>query len=97
MFSQYETAEKTVTIILDGLPRKVPADISVAAAVLGTGKTHTRISPVTGDPRSPFCMMGICYECLMEIDGQRDQQSCQTMVKEGMKINLQLGVNGDGK
>jgi len=86
-----------VTIILDGSPHKVPADISVAAAVLSTGKTHMWISPVTGDPRAPFCMMGVCYECLMEIDGQKDRQSCQTIVQEGMKINRQLRVNGDGK
>lgn len=97
MFSSYEKKEKTVTIILDGRSENVPKGVSVAAAVLGTGEKHIRISPVTGEPRSPFCMMGVCYECLMKIDGERDRQSCQVEVKEGMKIDRQMQVNGDCK
>lgn len=90
MFSPYEKAEKTVTIILDGRPETVPAEISVAAAVLGTGVKQIRVSPITGEPRAPFCLMGVCYECLMEIDGKKDQQSCQVEVREGMTINRQM-------
>lgn len=90
MFSSFDVPEKTVTIILDGAARKVPVGISVAAAVLGMGHKHTRVSPVSGEPRAPYCMMGVCYECLMEIDGRKDQQSCQVQVKEGMKVNRQI-------
>jgi predicted molibdopterin-dependent oxidoreductase YjgC len=97
MFSSYEEKEKTVTIILDGRPEKVSKGVSVAAAVLGTGEKQIRRSPVTGEPRSPFCLMGVCYECLMEIDGEQDRQSCQVEVREGMKINRQMQVIGDGK
>ena len=97
MFSSYEKIEKTVTIILDGRSEKVSKEVSVAAAVLGTGEMQIRRTPVTGEPRSPFCLMGVCYECLMEIDGEKDRQSCQVEVKEGMKINRQMQVNGDGK
>jgi D-hydroxyproline dehydrogenase subunit gamma len=97
MFSSYETVKKTVTITLDGKSQKVPAGVSVAAAVLGTGKTHTRTSPVSGEPRAPFCMMGVCYECLMEIDGHKDQQSCQIQIKEGMVITRQTRVNREEK
>ena len=90
MFSSYDVTEKTVNIILDGTALRVPAKISVAAAVLGTGHTHTRVSPVNGEFRAPYCMMGVCYECLMEIDGRKDQQSCQVQVKNGMKVNRQI-------
>ncbi len=90
MFRLYEKIEKTVTIILDGRPETVPAEVSVAAAVLSTGAKQTRVSPITGEPRSPFCLMGVCYECLMEIDGKKDQQACQMEVREGMKINRQM-------
>ena len=97
MFSPYETTKQTVTIILDGKPQRVPAGVSVAAAILGTGKTHTRTSLISGEPRAPFCMMGVCYECLLEIDSRKDQQSCQVQVKEGMIINRQIGTNGEEK
>ncbi|MDA3791661.1 MAG: (2Fe-2S)-binding protein [Desulfobacula sp.] len=97
MFSSYEKNEKTVMILLDGRPEKVPEGVSAAAAVLGTGEKHIRVSPVTGEPRSPFCLMGVCYECLMEIDGEKDRQSCQVEVKEGMKINRQMQMDGEGQ
>jgi predicted molibdopterin-dependent oxidoreductase YjgC len=95
MFRPYEKIEKTVTIILDGKPETIPAQVSVASAVLGKGIKHIRVSPVTGEPRAPFCLMGVCYECLMEIDGEKDRQSCQVEVKEGMKVNRQM--NGHDK
>ncbi len=95
MFSLYDVTDKTVTIILDGIPQEVPVGISVAAAVLGKGHVHTRVSPVSGEPRAPYCMMGVCYECMMEIDGLKDQQSCQIQVREGMTVNRQILIMED--
>jgi predicted molibdopterin-dependent oxidoreductase YjgC len=37
-------------------------------------------------------MMGVCYDCLVTIDGQANQQGCMTAVREGMKIERQLGA-----
>jgi len=41
----------------------------VAAAVLGSNLDAVRTTPVSGEPRMPYCLMGVCFECLMEIDG----------------------------
>jgi len=78
-----------VTITLDGLPTALPGGINVAAALLGIGEIIFRISPSSQKPCSPHCLMGVCYECLMEIDGI-NRQACMTTVTEGMVINRHL-------
>ena len=50
---------------------------------------YTSIHPLTGERRAPFCMMGTCFECLVEIDGQPNRQACLTIVREGMDIKRQ--------
>ncbi len=80
-----------VNISIDGQPVQVPAGESVAAAVLAHGLEYSRTTPVTGAPRAPFCLMGVCYECLMVIDGIPNQRACMTSVREGMLIETQRG------
>lgn len=82
---------ETVHITFDGKDVESPAGISVAAAVLGHAHAgHTCNHPVDGSPRAPYCLMGVCFECLMEINGKPDVQSCLVNVEEGMIINRQL-------
>ena len=65
---------------------------TVAAALLVAGEVHLRTSPVSGGGRAPYCWMGVCFECLLEIDGQPNQQSCLILVKEGMRVRRQSPV-----
>ncbi len=82
---------ETVFLEIEGKRVSAAAGDSVAAAMLLAGFGHTRTTPVSGETRAPFCMMGICFECLVEIDGAPNQQACQTLVREGMKVRLQRG------
>ena len=90
MFKMLEAAAGQVAIELDGVEVSVPADVSVAAALLYLDKIPLRHSAVHGSPRAPFCMMGICFECLIEVDGVVDQRACQIPVRAGMRLRLQL-------
>jgi predicted molibdopterin-dependent oxidoreductase YjgC len=83
--------QPTVTITIEDRQIEVPATDSVAAAMLGAGIVATRTTPVSGAPRGPYCMMGTCFECLVEIDGVSNQQACRTQVREGMQIAVQQG------
>jgi len=81
----------TVHITFDNKKLEVPAGISVAAAVLGhahPGETYRH--DLDDSARAPYCLMGVCFECLLEINGQPDIQSCLVTVQEGMTVNRQL-------
>src|SRR5688572_19632331 len=80
-----------VTVTLDGDAIRVPGDLSAAAAVLLHGGA-SRTTPVSGSSRAPYCMMGVCFDCLMEIDGVPNRQACLVPVAEGMRIRRQQGA-----
>jgi len=81
-----------VSISIDGETFEVPAGETVAAAILtSSALPFTRTTHISNSPRAPFCLMGVCYECLMIIDGQSNQRSCKVFVEEGMSINTQQG------
>ena len=82
----------SVAITINGKPFRAPQGCTAAAAVLLAGVSSTRATPVTGAPRAPYCMMGVCFECLMEIDGVANQQACLVPITDGMRINAQLGA-----
>ena len=90
-FPQTKPVE-TITVMINGIAVDVPPGITVAAAVLTQHIPFTRTTPVSNSPRAPFCMMGVCYECLMVIDGKANMRSCQQIVCEGMNIECQQGV-----
>lgn len=94
MFKLLADAPEQVVVELDEVEVSVPAGVSVAAALLYLGKLPTRYSPVTGTARAPFCMMGACFECIVEIDGV-SQRACQCQVEAGMRLRRQLGKAGD--
>lgn len=73
-----------MTIYLDGRTITVERGTTVAAAMLNAGVSVFRES-VSGEPRAPLCGMGVCYECMVTIDGQREL-SCQTLCQQGMRI-----------
>jgi D-hydroxyproline dehydrogenase subunit gamma len=65
---------------------------SVAAALLAAGLRGMRATPVSGAPRAPWCMMGVCFDCLMDIDGVASRQACMVTVAEGMQVRRQRGA-----
>jgi len=83
---------KQVTICFEGKMMQAPEGVSVAAALLANGVRHFKSSIVGQMPRAPYCMMGVCFECLVEIDDMPARQSCLITVREGMQIRRQLGA-----
>ena len=67
-----------------------PGD-TLAAALLAAGVDVFRATPVSGAPRAPYCMMGACFECLVEVDGRPAVQACMTEVRQDMDVRRQMG------
>jgi len=81
-----------VEVLVDGQTISVPEGASAAAAVLVAGLPALRSTPVGGAPRLPYCMMGVCFDCLAEIDGVPNRQACMVTVAPGMRIAPQRGA-----
>ena len=86
-----EPGAAAVEVVVEGRRVVVPAGASAAAAFLIAGILSIRESPVDGAPRAPYCMMGVCFECLAEIDGVPNRQSCMVEARPGMRLERQLG------
>jgi predicted molibdopterin-dependent oxidoreductase YjgC len=65
---------------------------NVASALLAAGIISTRRTAISGAPRGPFCMMGACFECLAEVDGRQNVQTCMTPVHDGIRVMPQRGA-----
>lgn len=87
-----DTQRDVVAVTIDGAPFDARAGDTVAAALLASGRLATRTTPISGAPRGPFCMMGVCFDCLVTVDDVPNQQACLVAVAPGMRIRTQHGA-----
>lgn len=91
--SDSSPSSSNVTLRFDDHPITAPAGVSIAAALLLNGVGPFRATPVTSAPRAPYCMMGVCFDCLVEVDGIASRQACLTPIREGMIVRRQQGAS----
>ena len=89
MFRRLHEATDGVTITLDGVAVRAAAGETVAAVILASGNPACRQTPESGADRAPFCMMGACFDCLVDIDGIPNRQGCLVEVRDGMAVRRQ--------
>jgi len=87
----HDPGPDALTVFIDGVPVPTEQGESVAAVLLRQPQGWSRTTPVSQTPRAPYCMMGVCFECLVEIDGRGSVQGCMTPVENGMQIARQQG------
>jgi hypothetical protein len=95
LFRRLRDAPRVVRVELDGETVMAGELDTVASLLLGSvAPDRYRRSAASGLPRAPLCMMGVCFECLVEIDGQTNQQGCLVRVRDGMRIRRQIPEAG---
>lgn len=85
-------SHRAVTIHVQGRPISAREGDSLAIALLNAGVVPFRQTPVSGEPRAPLCLMGVCFDCLVEVDGNQNVQSCMVEVNDGMRVQLPTGA-----
>jgi predicted molibdopterin-dependent oxidoreductase YjgC len=85
------TAGTALSFSFDGRPLSGRDGDTVAASLLANGITTCRTTPVSGTPRAPYCLMGVCFECLVVIDGVGNRQGCMVPLRDGRRIETQTG------
>jgi len=97
MFKRLGDTGATLTVTIDGKPVRARIGDTVASAMLVAGIDRCRTTPVSGAPRAPYCLMGVCFECLVSVDGVGSRQGCLVPVRDGMKVETQLGKREAGR
>ena len=97
MFRKLHEPDGTaVTIHIDGAPVSAEPGESVAAVLLRQRPLWSRTTPVTQSRRAPYCMMGVCFDCLAQVDGEASVQTCLRQVRDGMRVERQQGKRSVG-
>jgi sarcosine oxidase subunit alpha len=97
MFKRLDEKATKLAIKIDGRTIEAREGDTVAAAMLAAGVDHCRTTAVSGTPRAPYCLMGICFDCLVTIDGVGNRQGCLVPVRAGMAIETQAGKREAGR
>lgn len=84
-------------IDVDGQPILAYAGETVAAALFANGKRILRYTSKRREPRSLYCGIGVCYDCLVTVDGLPNQRACMTQVKPGLVVRTQRVVEFGGR
>ncbi|MEZ2408615.1 putative molibdopterin-dependent oxidoreductase YjgC [Bosea sp. OAE752] len=92
MFQRLDLREFDTSFTFAG--RAIPAreGENLAAAILRADIKAFRSTPRSGAPRGPYCMMGVCFECLVTVDGEPNRQACLEIVHGGMVVEPQAGA-----
>jgi predicted molibdopterin-dependent oxidoreductase YjgC len=97
MFKRLGETGSTLTLKVDGKAIRARIGDTVASAMLAAGIDHCRTTPISGAPRAPYCLMGVCFECLVMVDGVGSRQGCLVPVREGMVVETQIGKREAGR
>lgn len=65
---------------------------SIGAALLAAGHRSWRTTRRQGAPRGLFCGIGICFDCLVTVNGRPNQLACLTEAGQGDEVEPQEGV-----
>jgi len=82
---------------IDGEPATGFDGDTVAAALLLAGRVVFRETAVSRSARGPYCLMGACHDCYVEIDGVANQQACLIPLRDGMQVSTQHGKREFGR
>ncbi len=82
-----EHIDEGAVIVVDGRAIPLRAGQSVGAVLVSAGIRAWRTTRKNGRPRGLFCGIGICYDCLLTIDGRPNQRACLTAARPGMRVS----------
>jgi len=82
-------AKREVRFTFNGQPFKGVEGQSISAALMATGVRELRKTRFDGEPRLIFCGIGICFDCVVTVDGVSNQRACLVEINDGAKIESQ--------
>ena len=77
---------KLLDVQVDGKRVEAFSGETIAAVFFSNGIRIFRYTRKNKKPRGIYCGMGVCYDCLVTVDGIHNVRACVTSVKDGMRI-----------
>ena len=79
-------------IIVDGEKIIAYGGETIAGALIANGRRAFRHTAKKHEPRGMYCGIGVCYECMMIVNGVPNTLTCQTMATPGCRVETQDGL-----
>ncbi len=79
----------------EGQPIQAHPGETLGAALTAAGITTFRTTRGQGRPRGLFCGIGICFDCLVVVDGRPNRRACLTPARPGAVVRMQTGTAED--
>ena len=89
MFRHINGDKTDITIFVDEKPTNASSGETVAAVLLRENIYAVHTTP-NGEARGPYCMMGVCFDCMVTLENRQSEQACQIDATEGLKIYLPI-------
>jgi thioredoxin reductase len=86
-----DAAVGAAEITVDGAAWQVPAGTTIAAAFTGHGQPAWRRTRLRGDPRGLSCGIGVCFDCLVTVNGTPGVRACLAEARPGDVISAETG------
>lgn len=77
-----------VTLSVNGKPVPAYRGETLLAALIAAGYKGLKKSPLKKSPRGALCGMGVCFECMVSVNGEPNIRSCMTEVEDQMKVEI---------
>lgn len=90
------SSARDLAVTVDGARISVRPGQTVAAVLLELGRTSWRSTRLHGRPRGLFCGIGVCFDCLVVVNGVPDVRACQRVVAADDVITVQRGAELPG-
>jgi aerobic-type carbon monoxide dehydrogenase small subunit (CoxS/CutS family) len=84
-------------ITFDGRPVAAEPGQTIAAALVAAGVLAWRTTRNTGAPRGVFCGIGVCFDCLVTVNGQPSVRACLAEACPGDRVETQHGAGYESR
>jgi predicted molibdopterin-dependent oxidoreductase YjgC len=76
----------TLQITVDERPVACRAGETIAAVLIRSGIDTWRTTRRSGARRGLFCGIGVCFDCLLSVNGEPPVRACLATVRSGDRI-----------
>lgn len=83
---------REVEFVVDGTAYRAVEGQTIAAALIQRGITSWRRTRIDDQPRGILCGIGVCFDCLVTVNGQPNVRACVTTVEAGDDVRMQEGT-----